>query len=157
NPRLTINSAIEQALIRHTPLDHGQRAERVAALLAAVGLPSYFRRRLPRELSGGQRQRVAIARALAVEPALIVLDEPVSALDVSTQSQVINLLEDLQATSGVSYLFISHDLTVVRHISHRIGIMYRGRIVEEGDAEEIYTSPLHPYTQLLLSSVPIPD
>jgi len=157
NPRLTINSAIDEAIARHLRLDKRARAERISELLAAVGLPQYFKERFPRELSGGQRQRVAIARALAVEPELIVLDEPVSSLDVSTQSQVINLLEDLQQKAGLSFLFISHDLTVVRHISQRVGIMYRGRIVEEGDAETVYRSPLHPYTQLLLASVLVPD
>ena len=129
----------------------------MAELLDQVGLGRYALYRRPHEFSGGQRQRIAIARALALEPQLLVCDEPVSALDVSTQSQVINLLTDLQDRLGLAYLFIAHDLSVVRHISDRIAVMYLGRIVEEGTAEEVYLRPRHPYTEALLSAIPVPD
>jgi oligopeptide/dipeptide ABC transporter ATP-binding protein len=133
------------------------RRDRSIELLEQVGLASYHLERRPAEFSGGQRQRLAIARALVMEPNLIICDEPVSALDVSTQSQVINLLESLQQRLGLSYLFISHDLAVVRHTSHRIAVMYRGRLVEIGPAERVYSAPGHPYTKNLLAAVPFPD
>ena len=157
NPRLSIGRAVREGIEVHR-LARGEEADgRGEALLAEVGLPAGSAARYPHEFSGGQRQRACIARALAVEPEFIVCDEPVSALDVSVQAQVLNLLLDLQARRGLSYLFISHDLAVVRHVAPRVAVMYLGRIVEHGPSDGIYQRPLHPYTQALLTAVPVPD
>ncbi|ANU26246.1 ABC transporter ATP-binding protein [Planococcus versutus] len=156
NPRLTVKEIIEEPLIVHN-LEKSKRQERVIELLEVVGLNKYHANRYPHEFSGGQRQRIGIARALAVNPKLIIADEPVSALDVSIQSQILNLLKDLQAEFNLTYLFIAHDLSVVEHISDRVAVMYLGRIVELTDRDRLFKHPLHPYTKALLSAVPIPD
>ncbi len=156
NPRMTVEDIIAEGLDIHH-LNRGMRRERVAELLHLVGLHKDHAQRFPHEFSGGQRQRIGIARALAVEPEFIIADEPISALDVSIQAQVVNLLEDLQHDRGLTYLFIAHDLSMVKHISNRIGVMYLGKMVELASSYELYARPLHPYTQALLSSVPVPD
>ncbi|WP_103108214.1 ABC transporter ATP-binding protein [Brevibacillus reuszeri] len=156
NPRMTVEDIVAEGLDIHG-LNRGMRRERVAELLQLVGLHRDHAQRFPHEFSGGQRQRIGIARALAVEPEFIIADEPISALDVSIQAQVVNLLEDLQQDRGLTYLFIAHDLSMVKHISNRIGVMYLGKLVELATSNELYARPLHPYTQALLSSVPVPD
>lgn len=157
NPRMTVGQIIGEPLEVHNILKGKALKERVQSLLETVGLNPYFINRYPHEFSGGQRQRIGIARSLAVQPSFIVCDEPISALDVSIQAQIINLLEDLQEQFGLTYLFIAHDLSVVRHISNRVAVMYLGKIVELTDHITLYSSPLHPYTEALLSAVPIPD
>jgi peptide/nickel transport system ATP-binding protein len=158
DPRQSVESLLVEGMRAHgLDKDKDTTAKRLRELLSAVGLPSTSLRRYPHEFSGGQRQRIGIARALSVEPDLIVADEPVSALDVSVQAQVINLLEDLQAEFGLTYLVIAHDLAVVRHISDRVGVMYLGGLVEEASSDQLYAQPLHPYTRALMSAVPVPD
>ena len=158
DPRQTVEQLLLEGMRAHGLADDAKAArERLVGLLTAVGLPRTALSKYPHEFSGGQRQRVGIARALSVDPQLIVADEPVSALDVSVQAQVINLMEDLQEEFGLTYLVIAHDLAVVRHISDRIGVMYLGALVEEADADDLYAQPLHPYTRALLSAVPVPD
>ncbi|MGM7683161.1 ABC transporter ATP-binding protein [Cytobacillus sp. Hm23] len=157
NPRHTVEKILEEPLIVHGIGTKEERKKRVLEMLEVVGLSSYHAKRYPHQFSGGQRQRIGIARALMTKPKLIIADEPVSALDVSIQSQVLNLLEDLQKEFDLTYLFIAHDLGVVRHISDRVGVMYLGRLVELADSEELYNNTLHPYTKALLSAVPIPD
>jgi oligopeptide transport system ATP-binding protein len=157
NPRMTVGSIVAAPLDVHGVPDGKDKKQRIDELLDMVGLNPDFVNRYPHEFSGGQRQRIGIARALAVNPDLIICDEPISSLDVSIQAQVVNLLEDLQGRLGLTYLFIAHDLSMVRHISDRIAVMYLGKIVELADRNEIYLRPLHPYTQALMSAVPVPD
>ena len=157
NPRLSILSIVSEPLKIHGVSNRREQRERVADLLSKVGLDPNYMNRYPHEFSGGQRQRIGIARALALNPKLIICDEPVSALDVSVQAQVVNLLQDLQQEFGLTYLFISHGLAVVEHISNRVAVMYLGKIVEIADAKALYKTPLHPYTQALLSAIPVPD
>jgi len=157
NPRMSIESIVGEPLLIHFGMPAGERRDRVADLLRTVGLSPHYMKRYPHEFSGGQRQRIGIARALALSPQLIVCDEAVSALDVSIQAQVINLLEDLQAQFGFAYLFIAHDLSVIKHISIRVAVMYLGKMVETAETESLFLRPLHPYTEALLSAVPVPD
>jgi oligopeptide transport system ATP-binding protein len=157
NPRLSVGDIISEALTIHGLYRDASRSGRIRRLMDMVGLPSRLANRYPNELSGGQAQRVAICRALAVEPELIVCDEPVSALDVSIQAQIVNLLQDLQRDLGLTYIFVSHDLSIVRHISDKIAVMYLGKIVELAEKEQLYRRPMHPYTRALLSAVPVPD
>ncbi len=154
NPRMSVYAALEEALALHSPLDAKGRSARIGELLTMVGLKPEHARRHPHQFSGGQRQRIGIARALAVDPKFIVADEPVSALDVSVQAQIVNLLQEIQERTKVSFLFIAHDLAVVEHISRRIMVMYLGRVVETGASSELCSEPLHPYTKALLSAVP---
>ncbi|MDN2566926.1 ATP-binding cassette domain-containing protein [Aquibium sp. A9E412] len=157
DPRMKAGAIIEEPMVVQGGFDRSQRARRVAELLDMVGLPASARDRYPNEFSGGQRQRIGIARAIALNPRLVVADEPVSALDVSIQAQVVNLLEDLQAELGLSYLFIAHDLAVVRHIAHRVAVLYLGRVMEIASSSQLYAAPRHPYTRALMEAAPLPD
>ncbi|MCC6790402.1 MAG: dipeptide ABC transporter ATP-binding protein [Thermomicrobiales bacterium] len=157
NPRMSVGGIVAEPLVIHGLYKGKERRERVTELLRIVGLNPYYATRYPHEFSGGQRQRIGIARALAVQPTFLVCDEPVSALDVSIQAQIINLLEELQEQFGLTYLFIAHDLAVVRHISDRVAVMYLGKFMELADRNELYDNPQHPYTKALLSAIPIPD
>jgi oligopeptide transport system ATP-binding protein len=157
NPRMSVGRIVAEPLIVHNIGTKQERDDRVAQLLELVGLNPYFVRRYPHEFSGGQRQRIGLARALALNPKFIVADEPISALDVSIQAQVVNLMQQLQDDLGLTYLFIAHDLSMVRHLCDRVAVMYLGKIVEVAESEELYMNPLHPYTQALLSAVPVPD
>ena len=157
NPRMSVEEIVGEGIVIHRLARGPEKTEKVVRLLEVVGLSAHYLRRYPHEFSGGERQRIGIARALSVDPRLIVCDEPVSALDVSIQAQIINLLKDLQRMFGLSYLFIAHDLNLVRHIAHRVAVMYLGKIVELASRDRVYTSPQHPYTEALLSAVPIPD
>lgn len=157
NPRMTVGNIVGEPLLIHNIGNAASRRERVRELLKLVGLNPYFINRYPHEFSGGQRQRIGVARALATNPSFIVADEPISALDVSIQAQVVNLLDDLKTELGLTYLFIAHDLSMVRYISDRVAVMYLGRIVELSHREEVYEHPLHPYTQALLSAIPVPN
>jgi oligopeptide/dipeptide ABC transporter ATP-binding protein len=157
NPHMTVEEIIDEPLEIHTRLSKSERKEKIIDILEKVGLKKEDKEKLPHEFSGGQRQRIGIARALSINPDFILCDEAISALDVSIQAQVINMLEDLQRELNLTYLFVAHDLSMVRHISDRIGVMYLGKIVEISKSEELYDKPLHPYTQALLSAIPIPD
>jgi oligopeptide/dipeptide ABC transporter ATP-binding protein len=157
NPRMTIESCVAEPLAVHTRLSRGERKKRVGDLLERVGLSASYMNRYPHEFSGGQRQRIGIARALASGPDFVVCDEPVSALDVSIQAQILNLLSDLQRDMGLSYLFIAHNLAVVEHFADEVAVMYLGRIVETADRDSIFSRPTHPYTQALLAAIPVPD
>ena len=157
NPRLSVGEIVGEALLDHKMCKKSELADKVLTTIERCGLAKYYLKRYPHEFSGGQRQRIGIARALILDPSFIIADEPVSALDVSIQAQVINLLCDLQEERGFSYLFISHDLSVVKHISHKVGVMYLGSLVETASKNELYNNPAHPYTKALLSAVPIPD
>jgi len=157
NPRMTVGNIVGEPLQIHGIGNSASRKERVSELLDVVGMNRYFINRYPHEFSGGQRQRIGVARALATNPSFIVADEPISALDVSIQAQVVNMLSDLKAELGLTYLFIAHDLSMVRYISDRVAVMYLGRIVELGERDDVYDHPLHPYTQALLSAIPLPD
>ncbi|TDQ64224.1 oligopeptide transport system ATP-binding protein [Maritalea mobilis] len=157
NPRMTVGSIIAEPLDEHTNMSTAEKREKVKTLLDAVGMNRDYVNRYPHEFSGGQRQRIGIARALALDPDFIVCDEPIAALDVSIQAQVVNLLQDIQERMGLTYLFISHDLSMVRHIADRVAVMYLGKIVELAEKRDLYKTPKHPYTQALLSAVPVPD
>jgi oligopeptide transport system ATP-binding protein len=157
NPRMTIGSLLEEPMIVHGVRSRDERRERVLSILSAVGMKAEHVRRYPHEFSGGQRQRIAIARSLVLHPSLVVADEPVSSLDVSIQAQVLNLLEDLQKELGLTYLFVAHNLSVVKHISDRIAVMYLGKIVEISPTDDLFRRPRHPYTEALMSAIPVPD